>query len=173
MKNWCPLELRVRGGIGCRSTGQVYKSLECYCKGEFSTPLTCKPSHYTSSFERVCPRSHTLLYNADNTGHIFMCKGAEYNVTYCPSSEVFSTIQSGGRLRSTDRLLSHNGTFMLGFYGETYAFLGIWHSDDEDRKVWVAYPSKTTLSTLGAHDLSIDPKIGDLTVIVDSKLFGV
>ncbi|BAT89945.1 hypothetical protein VIGAN_06108500 [Vigna angularis var. angularis] len=64
----CPLELRV----------------EYCCNDVFGNPSTCKPSTYSEIFKSVCPKAYSYAYN-DATS-TFTCPGANYTITFCPSS---------------------------------------------------------------------------------------
>ncbi|KVI02914.1 Thaumatin [Cynara cardunculus var. scolymus] len=46
LNRWCPTELRVDGGGGCRSACDAFGSPEYCCKGAFGTPETCRPTAY-------------------------------------------------------------------------------------------------------------------------------
>ncbi|CAN1276470.1 Thaumatin-like protein 1 [Linum perenne] len=52
--------------------------------GAFNTPATCRPSVYSEMFKAACPRSYSYAY--DDATSTFTCTGADYTVTFCPSS---------------------------------------------------------------------------------------
>ncbi|KAK8626729.1 hypothetical protein V6N13_134361 [Hibiscus sabdariffa] len=80
----CPSELRVGHGAACRSACEAFGSPEYCCSGAYSTPATCKPSVYSEMFKAACPRSYSYAY--DDATSTFTCTGADYTVTFCPSS---------------------------------------------------------------------------------------
>ncbi|EEF28230.1 thaumatin-like protein 1 [Ricinus communis] len=80
----CPAELKVGGGDACKSACEAFGSPEYCCSGAFNTPATCKPSVYSEMFKSACPRSYSYAY--DDATSTFTCTGADYTVTFCPSS---------------------------------------------------------------------------------------
>ncbi|KAJ9189591.1 hypothetical protein P3X46_000865 [Hevea brasiliensis] len=80
----CPPELRVGNGDACKSACEAFGSPEYCCSGAFNTPATCKPSVYSQMFKAACPRSYSYAY--DDATSTFTCTGADYTVTFCPSS---------------------------------------------------------------------------------------
>ncbi|XP_022749203.1 pathogenesis-related protein 5-like [Durio zibethinus] len=80
----CPSELRVGDGDACKSACEVFASPEYCCSGAYSTPSTCKPSVYSEMFKAACPRSYSYAY--DDATSTFTCTGADYTITFCPSS---------------------------------------------------------------------------------------
>ncbi|XP_065868628.1 thaumatin-like protein 1 [Euphorbia lathyris] len=80
----CPAELRVGEGNACKSACEAFGSPEYCCSGAFNTPATCKPSVYSEMFKSACPRSYSYAY--DDATSTFTCTGADYTVTFCPSS---------------------------------------------------------------------------------------
>ncbi|KAK8668464.1 hypothetical protein V6N13_105917 [Hibiscus sabdariffa] len=80
----CPSELRVGDGDACKSACEAFGSPEYCCSGAFATPATCKPSVYSEMFKAACPRSYSYAY--DDATSTFTCTGADYTVTFCPSS---------------------------------------------------------------------------------------
>ncbi|XVF00898.1 hypothetical protein REPUB_Repub04eG0041600 [Reevesia pubescens] len=80
----CPSELRVGDGDACKSACEAFGSPEYCCSGAYSTPATCKPSVYSEMFKAACPRSYSYAY--DDATSTFTCTGADYTVTFCPSS---------------------------------------------------------------------------------------
>lgn len=80
----CPSELKAGGGDACKSACDAFGSPEYCCKGDFSSPATCKPSMYSELFKSVCPKAYSYAY--DDLTSTFTCSGADYTVTFCPSS---------------------------------------------------------------------------------------
>ncbi|KAI5592390.1 hypothetical protein POPTR_004G173200v4 [Populus trichocarpa] len=80
----CPQELRVGEGDACKSACEAFGSPEYCCSGAFNTPATCKPSVYSEMFKAACPKSYSYAY--DDATSTFTCSGADYTVTFCPSS---------------------------------------------------------------------------------------
>ncbi|KAK9023120.1 hypothetical protein V6N11_003350 [Hibiscus sabdariffa] len=69
-----PMTVEASGGSGaCLSTG-----------GAYATPDTCKPSVYAGMFKAACPKSYSYAY--DDATSTFTCTGADYTITFCPSS---------------------------------------------------------------------------------------
>lgn len=80
----CPSELRSGGGEACRSACEAFNKPEYCCSGAYNTPATCKPSMYSQMFKSACPRSYSYAY--DDPTSTFTCSGADYTVTFCPST---------------------------------------------------------------------------------------
>ncbi|KAF7828968.1 thaumatin-like protein 1 [Senna tora] len=80
----CPSELRVEGGGACNSACGAFKKPEYCCDGAFGSPSTCKPSMYSEMFKSACPKSYSYAY--DDATSTFTCTGADYTITFCPSS---------------------------------------------------------------------------------------
>ncbi|KAG6651596.1 hypothetical protein I3843_06G117600 [Carya illinoinensis] len=80
----CPLELRVGDGSACKSACEAFRSPEYCCIGEYGTPASCRPSVYSEMFKSACPRSYSYAY--DDATSTFTCTGADYTLTFCPSS---------------------------------------------------------------------------------------
>lgn len=80
----CPLELRAEKGGACRSACEKFGTPEYCCSGAYGSPATCKPSKYSEIFKSACPRSYSYAY--DDATSTFTCSGADYTVTFCPSS---------------------------------------------------------------------------------------
>ncbi|KAJ8530269.1 hypothetical protein K7X08_037104 [Anisodus acutangulus] len=80
----CPTELRSGGGDACRSACEAFNKPEYCCSGAYNTPATCKPSMYSQMFKSACPRSYSYAY--DDPTSTFTCSGADYTVTFCPST---------------------------------------------------------------------------------------
>ncbi|MQM06183.1 hypothetical protein Taro_039005 [Colocasia esculenta] len=80
----CPAELRSGDSEGCRSACEAFGSPEYCCSGNFANPSTCQPSVYSEMFKSACPRAYSYAY--DDATSTFTCSGADYFITFCPSS---------------------------------------------------------------------------------------
>lgn len=80
----CPSELRAGAGAACKSACEAFGNPEYCCSGAYNTPATCRPSVYSEMFKSACPRSYSYAY--DDATSTFTCTGADYTVTFCPSS---------------------------------------------------------------------------------------
>ncbi|KAJ9703728.1 hypothetical protein PVL29_005144 [Vitis rotundifolia] len=80
----CPNELKVGDGEACKSACEAFGSPEYCCSGAYNTPSTCKPSVYSEIFKSACPKSYSYAY--DDATSTFTCNGADYTITFCPSS---------------------------------------------------------------------------------------
>ncbi|KAI4297745.1 hypothetical protein L6164_037616 [Bauhinia variegata] len=80
----CPTELKVGDGNACRSACEAFGSPEYCCSGAYNSPATCRPSVYSEMFKAACPRSYSYAY--DDATSTFTCAGADYTITFCPSS---------------------------------------------------------------------------------------
>ncbi|KAL8151723.1 hypothetical protein V2J09_021531 [Rumex salicifolius] len=80
----CPDELRAEGGGACRSACEAFGSPEYCCSGDYNSPGACKPTVYSQVFKSACPRSYSYAY--DDATSTFTCSGADYTITFCPSS---------------------------------------------------------------------------------------
>lgn len=80
----CPSELRAGAGAACKSACEAFGTPEYCCSGAYNTPATCRPSVYSEMFKSACPRSYSYAY--DDATSTFTCTGADYTVTFCPSS---------------------------------------------------------------------------------------
>ncbi|WRX30359.1 Thaumatin family - like 10 [Theobroma cacao] len=80
----CPTELQFGSGEACLSACEAFKTPEYCCNGAFGAPDTCKPSVYSEMFKAACPRSYSYAY--DDATSTFTCTGADYTITFCPSS---------------------------------------------------------------------------------------
>lgn len=80
----CPAELKAANGGACRSACEKFETPEYCCSGAYGSPATCKPSKYSEMFKSACPRSYSYAY--DDATSTFTCSGADYTVTFCPSS---------------------------------------------------------------------------------------
>ncbi|KAM5550030.1 thaumatin-like protein 1 [Rosa sericea] len=80
----CPTELRSEDGSACKSACEAFGSPEYCCSGAYGSPSTCRPSVYSEMFKAACPKSYSYAY--DDATSTFTCTGADYTVTFCPSS---------------------------------------------------------------------------------------
>jgi len=80
----CPSELRTDDGGGCKSACEAFGKPEYCCVGAYGTASTCKPSQYSELFKSACPKSYSYAY--DDATSTFTCTGADYTITFCPSS---------------------------------------------------------------------------------------
>lgn len=80
----CPTELKTDGGGGCKSACEAFGTPEYCCVGAYGTASTCKPSPYSEIFKSACPKSYSYAY--DDATSTFTCTGADYTITFCPSS---------------------------------------------------------------------------------------
>ncbi|RDX99808.1 Pathogenesis-related protein 5, partial [Mucuna pruriens] len=80
----CPNELRVVDRAACRSACEAFRSPEYCCSGTYASPATCKPSVYSQIFKSACPKSYSYAY--DDATSTFTCTGADYTITFCPST---------------------------------------------------------------------------------------
>lgn len=80
----CPAELKVGNGDACRSACEAFRSPEYCCSGAYGSPSTCKPTVYSQMFKMACPRSYSYAY--DDPTSTFTCSGADYTITFCPST---------------------------------------------------------------------------------------
>ncbi|XP_022876047.1 thaumatin-like protein 1 [Olea europaea var. sylvestris] len=83
LNRMCPNELRAGDGHACKSACEAFGNPEYCCSGAYGSPTTCRPSTYSEIFKTACPRSYSYAYD-DATG-TFMCSGANYEITFCPS----------------------------------------------------------------------------------------
>eukprot|EP01018_Ginkgo_biloba_P018658 Gb_14848 [translate_table: standard] len=78
----CPRELQVHDGgrgrvVACKNA--------CLAFGNGSSPEYCnKPSSYSKLFKTACPTS-SYSYSLDDPGNTFVCTGADYIITFCPT----------------------------------------------------------------------------------------
>ncbi|KAK7264179.1 hypothetical protein RJT34_31784 [Clitoria ternatea] len=80
----CPSELKASEGSACKSACEAFGSPEYCCSGAYGSPDTCRPSIYSEMFKAACPRSYSYAY--DDATSTFTCSGADYTVSFCPSS---------------------------------------------------------------------------------------
>ncbi|EHA8586418.1 Thaumatin-like protein [Cocos nucifera] len=80
----CPGPLRVeREGdvVACKSACMAFGTPAYCCTGEFASPEACRPTAYSRVFKMACPTAYSYAY--DDPTSIFMCKGADYLITFC------------------------------------------------------------------------------------------
>ncbi|KAJ8424854.1 hypothetical protein Cgig2_003141 [Carnegiea gigantea] len=80
----CPAELKFGNGDACKSACDAFRSPEYCCSGAYGSPSTCKPTVYSQMFKSACPRSYSYAY--DDATSTFTCSGADYTITFCPST---------------------------------------------------------------------------------------
>ncbi|GAB4853187.1 Thaumatin-like protein 1 [Ancistrocladus abbreviatus] len=80
----CPAELKVGDGEACKSACEAFRRPEYCCSGAYGSPATCRPTVYSEMFKSACPRSYSYAY--DDATSTFTCSGADYTITFCPSS---------------------------------------------------------------------------------------
>ncbi|KAG8497614.1 hypothetical protein CXB51_008798 [Gossypium anomalum] len=83
----CPLELKVvdrSEGVACNSACNAFGDPKYCCSGAYSTPNTCKPSSYSKFFKTACPTAYSYAY--DDGTSTFTCAGADYVITFCPTT---------------------------------------------------------------------------------------
>ncbi|KAL2937134.1 Thaumatin-like protein 1 [Bienertia sinuspersici] len=80
----CPAELKSGNGDACKSACEAFGTPIYCCSGPYGSPSTCKPSVYSQMFKSACPRSYSYAY--DDPTSTFTCNGADYTITFCPSS---------------------------------------------------------------------------------------
>ncbi len=75
--------------VACKSACAAYNEPQYCCTGEFGSPITCKPTLYSTTFKRACPTAYSYAY--DDATSTFTCTGANYILTFCPKGtwEVF------------------------------------------------------------------------------------
>ncbi|KAL3514780.1 hypothetical protein ACH5RR_027497 [Cinchona calisaya] len=84
LNRFCPNELRSGEGHSCKSACEAFGYPEYCCSGAYSSPSTCRPSMYSEMFKSACPRAYSYAY--DDATSTFTCTGADYTITFCPSS---------------------------------------------------------------------------------------
>lgn len=95
----CPAELRVGEGDACKSACEAFGSPEYCCSGAYNSPVTCRPTVYSEMFKSACPRSYSYAY--DDASSTFTCTGADYTVTFCPSSTSQKTAKDSTPMTAT------------------------------------------------------------------------
>ncbi|KAJ7944159.1 Thaumatin [Quillaja saponaria] len=104
----CPSELRVDGGDACKSACDAFGKPEYCCSGSYNSPSACKPSMYSQVFKSACPKSYSYAY--DDATSTFTCTGADYSITFCPSSSPSSKSSSDSSPKTTDGSGSESGS---------------------------------------------------------------
>ena len=81
----CPKGLQVLSPAGevvaCKSVCMAFGTPEFCCTGEYASPEKCHPTEYSKVFKDACPTSYSYAY--DDPTSIFMCRGANYLITFC------------------------------------------------------------------------------------------
>ncbi|KAM7517277.1 hypothetical protein LguiA_006860 [Lonicera macranthoides] len=95
----CPNELRAGGGQACKSACEAFGNPEYCCSGAYGTPDKCGPSVYSEMFKTACPRSYSYAY--DDATSTFTCTGADYTITFCPSSTSQKSSRDSSAANST------------------------------------------------------------------------
>ncbi|KAK9924633.1 hypothetical protein M0R45_032991 [Rubus argutus] len=81
----CPAELQSGNGSACNTACQVFRSADYCCFAPYGSPSTCRQSVYSEIFKAACPKSYSYAY--DDFKDTLQCtNGADYTVTFCPSS---------------------------------------------------------------------------------------
>nr|CAD1830176.1 unnamed protein product [Ananas comosus var. bracteatus] len=70
--------------VACKSACEAFGSPQYCCSGAYGNPSTCKPSAYSEFFKNACPRAYSYAY--DDATSTFTCAGANYLITFCPST---------------------------------------------------------------------------------------
>ncbi|CAH2067338.1 unnamed protein product [Thlaspi arvense] len=68
----------------CKSACAAFNKEEYCCSGAHSTPETCSPTNFSMIFKKACPSAYSYAY--DDETSTFTCAGANYSITFCPSS---------------------------------------------------------------------------------------
>lgn len=99
----CPAQLKVSTTtdtvsanstvVACKSACEALKEDQYCCSGAYATPDTCKPSSYSEVFKRACPQAYSYAY--DDKTSTFTCSGADYLITFCPSSSTSQKSSEG------------------------------------------------------------------------------
>ncbi|CAA3030229.1 thaumatin-like protein 1 [Olea europaea var. sylvestris] len=84
LNRMCPNELRAEDGKACKSACEAFGNPEYCCSGAYGTPAACRPSVYSEIFKTACPKSYSYAY--DDATSTFTCSGADYTITFCPST---------------------------------------------------------------------------------------
>lgn len=114
----CPSELRVGNGQACKSACEAFAKPEYCCRGAYASPAACKPTVYSEIFKSACPRSYSYAY--DDPTSTFTCAGADYTITFCPSSTSQKSARDTTPISSTSTTTSTtNGSAADGSAGST------------------------------------------------------
>ncbi|MBN1413275.1 MAG: discoidin domain-containing protein [Spirochaetales bacterium] len=65
---------------GCLSACLKYQADEFCCKGAYGSLSRCPPTKYSRLFRSACPYAFSYIYDTETRS--FMCKGADYEVTF-------------------------------------------------------------------------------------------
>uniref|UniRef100_A0A803NDN9 Thaumatin-like protein 1 n=1 Tax=Chenopodium quinoa TaxID=63459 RepID=A0A803NDN9_CHEQI len=86
-----PMMVSARGaygsnaeGVACKSACEAFGDPQYCCSGPNATPDTCKPSKYSEFFKAACPSAYSYAY--DDATSTFTCNGADYVITFCPTT---------------------------------------------------------------------------------------
>ncbi|KAK8551774.1 hypothetical protein V6N12_040397 [Hibiscus sabdariffa] len=114
----CPAELRASSGEACKSACEAFGTPEYCCSGAYATPDTCKPSVYAGMFKAACPKSYSYAY--DDATSTFTCTGADYTITFCPSSTSQKSASSTAPPTTTGTTGTTNTTYgsIIGSSGQ-------------------------------------------------------
>ncbi|CAK7351251.1 unnamed protein product [Dovyalis caffra] len=74
---------------GCRSPCTAYGLSQYCCNDTHSTPDTCKPSSYSQTFKKSCPKAFSYPLDAETSG--FTCASMNYHITFCPGNTTNSS----------------------------------------------------------------------------------
>ncbi|XVF65438.1 hypothetical protein PTKIN_Ptkin09bG0249100 [Pterospermum kingtungense] len=124
----CPSELRIDGRAACKSPCDAFRRPEYCCTGSYSSPAACRPSIYSELFKSACPRSYTYLY--DDATSTFNCTGADYTITFCPTSR--STLPRP--VPAYVYHYCHDARFECGNITAEYPFIGGERGEDCGRR---------------------------------------
>ncbi|KAG7579539.1 Thaumatin family, partial [Arabidopsis thaliana x Arabidopsis arenosa] len=106
----CPEQLQVTveaagtAAVACKSACEAFGTPEFCCSGAFGTPDTCKPSEYSGFFKKACPTAYSYAY--DDGTSTFTCSGADYVITFCPSTSSSEDLKSASPPRLQPDALS-------------------------------------------------------------------
>ncbi|XP_071702999.1 thaumatin-like protein 1b [Rutidosis leptorrhynchoides] len=110
----CPSALQVMNTdkvVACKSACEAFGDSEYCCSGAYGTPDTCKPSSYSQLFKTACPRAYSYAY--DDKTSTFTCNGADYSITFCPSSTTSKKSTEGQQTPSTPNSTPEFGDGMV------------------------------------------------------------
>ncbi|KAG8494201.1 hypothetical protein CXB51_011443 [Gossypium anomalum] len=83
----CPAELQMTDSgsvVACKSACAAFNTPEYCCTGAHGTPQTCSPTKYSQLFKNACPTAYSYAY--DDATSTMTCTGADYLITFCPTS---------------------------------------------------------------------------------------
>lgn len=79
-----PLQVQVGGRlVACKSACVAFGTPQYCCTPPMNTPQTCPPTQYSKAFKAACPQAYSYAF--DDPTSTFTCKGANYDITFCPS----------------------------------------------------------------------------------------